>query len=131
MKFGQTSSSSPFIGDNFIYMINESLRSSLPNTMNLIRVLLTSLKKAQCLILFDRISEFLLEKSETFRYTQYFAAALDILKSKIGKPLIPSTANKRPLANYCHIKFSNKAIDFIQHHSRGQYEDTARYVMDT
>ena len=109
----KTSSSSPFIVDNFIYIISESLRSSLPNTMNLIRVLLMSLKKAQCRILFDRISEFLSEKSETFRYTQYFAATLDILKSNIGKPQIPSTANKCPLTNCCHIKFSNKAIDFI------------------
>ena len=47
----KTPSSNTFIVDNFIYILNESLRSSLCNTMNLVRVLLSSLKKAHCRIL--------------------------------------------------------------------------------
>ena len=109
----KTSSSSTFVVDNFIYIVNESLRSNLRNTMNLIRVLLSSLKKAQCRILFDRISDFLSGKSETFRYAQYFVAALDIAKSKIGRPLISSTKTRPAPTNCCHIKFNNKAVDFI------------------
>ena len=40
--------SSTLLIDNFIYIINESLRTNLKNTMNLVRVLLTSLKKSSC-----------------------------------------------------------------------------------
>ena len=112
----KTPSSNTFIVDNFIYILNESLRSSLCNTMNLVRVLLSSLKKAHCRILYERLSDYLASKSETFFYTQYFEAALDIVKSKIGRPLITSSAKKSPPSNCCHIKFSNKAHDFINIH---------------
>ena len=105
--------SNTFIVDNFIYIINESIRSNLRNTMNLIRVLLSSLKKAHCRILFNSIQDFLSSKHESFRYVQFFDAALDIVKSKIGKPVESSSSSKTPPSNCCHIEFDNKALDFI------------------
>ena len=81
--------------------------------MNLIRVLLSSLKKAQCRILFDRITDFLSTKHDTYRFFQFFDAALDILKSKIGKPDIIPPSCKAPPSNPLHIVFTNKAIDYI------------------
>jgi len=81
--------------------------------MNLIRVLLTSLKKAHCRILFDRISCYLESRSETFLFEQYFKAALDIVKSKIGQPVFTFLTKKSPPSNCCHIRFNNKAHDFI------------------
>ena len=105
--------SSSFIVDNFIYIINESLRTNFRNTMNLIRVLLSSLKKGHCKILFNSLQDFLSSKHDSFRYVQYFDAALDIIKSKIGKPLESSTSPRSSPTNCCHIEFDNKALDFI------------------
>ena len=56
--------SNTFILDNFIYIINESLRTNIKNTMNLIRVLLSSLKKSHCRTLADRINDYLLDKHD-------------------------------------------------------------------
>ena len=41
---------------------------------------------------------------------------MDIVKSKIGKPTIVTPTKKRPPSNCCHMKFSNKAHDFINIH---------------
>ena len=109
----KSSVTSTFLIDNFIYIINESLRTNLRNTMNLIRVLLSSLKKSSCRILFDRITDFLSTKHDSYRYFQFFSAALDIVKSKIGKPPSPRASNKSAPTNRCHISFNNKALDFI------------------
>ena len=85
-----------FILDNFIYIINQSISDNIKNTMNLVRVLLSSLKKSQCRTLADRINDFLLEKHDTYKFFQYFNAALDILHSKIGTPSIHSPKIKPP-----------------------------------
>ena len=106
-------SSSDFICQNFIYIMYESLRVNLRNSMNLIRVLLSSLKKSLCRILFDKITEHLSEKHDSFSYFQYFQAALDILTSKLGSPPVHSSSIKKAPKNRCHVKFHNKAIDFI------------------
>ena len=105
--------SSDFITNNFLYIINESFRRNLKNTMNLIRVLLTSLKKSNCKTLFGKITDYLAEKHDSFLYVQYFQAALDILSSKLGKPPTQHITEKKIPSNRCHIVFDNKAIDFI------------------
>ena len=105
-----------FVLDRFIYIINESLRTNIKNTMNLIRVLLSSLKRSHCRILFDTITSFLSEKHDTYKFSHYFLAALDIVKSKIGNPPKPITKSKTPPTNICRVPFNNKAIDFINIH---------------
>ena len=109
----KTHTSSDFITNNFLYIVNESFRRSLKNTMNLIRVLLSSLKKSNCKTLFGKINDYLAEKHDPFLYVQYFQAALDILSSKLGKPPTQHIIEKKPPSNRCHIVFDNKAIDFI------------------
>jgi hypothetical protein len=78
--------------------------------MNLIRVLLSSLKKSLCRILFDKITEHLSEKHDSFSYFQYFQAALDILTSKLGSPPVHSSSIKKAPKNRCHVKFHNIVI---------------------
>ena len=109
----KSSVSSTFVIDNFIYIIYESLRTNLKNTMNLVRVLLASVKKSSCRVLFDRVTDFLSTKHDSFRYFQFFYAALDIIKSKIGKPPSHRVSKKTAPTNRCHISFNNKALDFI------------------
>ena len=116
--------SNTFILDNFIYIINESIRNNIKNTMNLIRVLLSSLKKSHCHILADRINDYLLDKHDTFRFSQFFSAALDICQYKIGTPSFIQPSKKSPPSNCCHIKFNNKALDFINIHKIMRDKDT-------
>jgi len=105
--------SSAFIQKHFIYIVNESLRTNLRNSMNLIRVLLSSLKKSSCKFLSNSITEYLSEKHDSFLFYQFFLAALDILSSKLGFHHLQHRLNKKSPSNRCHILFNNKAIDFI------------------
>ena len=109
----KNATSNSFVVDNFTFIVNESLRTSRKNTINLIRVLLCNLKKSNCRLLLDKINEFLSTKHDTFLNMQYFTAALDILKSKIGKPPEVPLHNKKCPSNLLHVTFNNKALDFI------------------
>ena len=64
--------SNTFVVDNFIYIINESIRTNLKNTMNLIRVLLSSMKRSHCRILYDKITASLSEKHDNYPFSQFF-----------------------------------------------------------
>ena len=72
----KNTASNTFIVDQFIYIINESLCTNIINTINLIRVLLTSLKKSQCRTLIDRIDDYLSAKHDNYPYFQFFEAAV-------------------------------------------------------
>ena len=110
----KTYASSNFICEHFIYILNESFRNNIKNSMNLVRVLLSSLSKSACKSLYGKVMEFLADKHDSFMYGQYFLAALDILSSRIGKaPCVQKATEKPTPSNRCHITFDNKAIDFI------------------
>ena len=64
----------------------------------------------------DTITDFLAEKQDSYLFSQYLNAALDILSSKVEPNLVQSHASKRSSSSSssrCHVKFDNKAIDFI------------------
>ena len=65
----------------------ESIKTNRRNTMNLIRVLLSSLKKVSYKKLGEIINDFLQNKHDNFLFSHYFIAALDIITSHILKPL--------------------------------------------
>ena len=104
-----------FITKNFIYIIMESIREDRKNSMNLIRVLLSSLRKAQVKKIGETIQDFLEEKSENFQFIQYFLAALDIIYGKLFSE--KSTNNKsmgKTIPKFrIKIKFLSKGIDFL------------------
>ena len=89
----------------------ESIKTDCRNTMNLVPVLLSSLDKSSCKKLGDIINDFLLDK-HTFLFSQYFLAALDIISSKVCKPL-KETKYDPPNKFRLNINFCNKGIDFI------------------
>ena len=105
--------SSKFICDNFIYIMNESFRNDLKNSMNLTRVLLSSLKKSFCKRLAEIINDFLANKHDSYIFKQYLIAALDIISSKFKHIFDKGENNKKIPSNRCTIKFRNKAIDTI------------------
>ena len=100
------------IVDHFPYIVMESIITNRCNTMNLIRVLLSSLNKSSYKKLGDIINDFLLSKHDNFLYSQFFLAALDIISSHVWKP-IPMVKRKQPSKYRVNINFCNKGIDYI------------------
>ena len=98
--------------DHFPYIIMESIKTDLRNTMNLIRVLLSSLRKSSYKKLGDIINDFLLNKHDNFFFSHYFLAALDIISANIWKP-IQTPKSKLSPNHRCNVTFCNKGIDFI------------------
>ena len=98
--------------DHFPYIVMESIKTNRRNTMNLIRVLLSSLNKSSYKKLGDIITDFLLDKNENFLYSQYFLTALDIISGHVWKP--PPCVEHRPSSEFrLQINFNNKGIDFV------------------
>ena len=90
----------------------ESIRTDRRNTMNLIRVLLSSLNKSSYKKLGDIVNDFLLEKHDNFPFSQFFLATLDIISSHVWKPS-PSIKRTPPNKFRLNVNFCNKGIDFI------------------
>ena len=109
----KTKVSDNLILSHFPYIVMESIRTNRRNTMNLIRVLLSSLNKPSYKKLGDIINDFLLDKHDNFPFSQFFCAALDIISSHVWKP-IPTTT-KRTISSKLrlNVQFCNKGIDFI------------------
>ena len=97
---------------HFPYIVMESIRTNRRNTMNLIRVLLSSLNKSSYKKLGDIINDFLLDKHDNFPFSQFFLAALDIISSHVWKPS-PAIKRKQPSKFRLNVQFCNKGIDFI------------------
>ena len=57
--------------------------------------------------------DFLSTKHDIYRCVQYFEAALDIIKFKIGQPPAVLSHKKAPPSNRCHVAFDNKAVEYI------------------
>ena len=91
----------------------ESIKTNRRNTMNLIRVLLSSLRKTLYKKLGDVVNDFLNDRSDSFLFSQYFLAALDIISARLNIQVSTNTLSK-PVPRYkCNITFSNKGIDFV------------------
>ena len=100
------------IVDHFPYILMESIKTNHRNTMNLIRVLLSSLNKSSYKKLGEVINVFLLDKHDNFLHSQFFLAALDIISSHVWKP--PPVIKRKPPSKFrLNINFCNKGMDFI------------------
>ena len=99
--------------DHFPYIVMDSIKTSRRNTMNLIRVLLSSLRKAHLKKVGDILTDFLDCKSETFLFTQYFYAALDIISARLDISFHDNQPHKYVPKYRCNISFCNKGIDFV------------------
>ena len=90
----------------------ESIKTNRRNTMNLVRTLLSSLNKSSYKKLGDIVNEFLVSKHDSFLFSQYFLASLDIITARVWKPPdIPK--HKLPSKHRLKVNFSNKGIDFL------------------
>ena len=97
---------------HFPYIVMESIKTNRRNTMNLIRVLLSSLAKADYKKLGDIINDYLINKYDDFLFSQFFLAALDIILGRVWKS--PTVVKQKvPSKHRININFCNKGVDFI------------------
>ena len=99
--------------DHFPYIIMESIKTNRRNTINLIRVLLSSLRKSHLKKVGDILTDFLDNKSENFIFHQYFYAALDIISARLDIPNHDNTSTKHIPIYRFNITFCNKGLDFV------------------
>ena len=97
---------------HFPYIVMESIKTDRRNTMNLIRVLLSTLTKSNFKKLGDIINDFLITKHDNFLFSQFFLAALDTISGRILRTP-PVVKRKLPSKYRININFCNKGIDFI------------------
>ena len=89
-----------------------TLADNLPNAMNFIRITLSSMKKSCLRKLHTLFNDELSSKADDFKFAQWYNAAIDIIESKLYKP-IPPKKRRPPPENTCSVFFHNKAVEPI------------------
>ena len=94
----------------FVKDLNQMLSTSIKDAPN--RISISSIKKSYLKITHQLLSTKLCYSSSDFIFSIYYHQAIDLIKSKIYKPLTPKSRNKPP-KNVCSILFGNKGLEFI------------------
>ena len=96
----------------FISKLDVSLKENLKESLNFIRMSLSSMKKTELKLLGDNINDLLLNKPIDFPFTQWYLAALDIVDCRTYKK--PASKPKRSFpSNVLHLNFRNKGIEMV------------------
>ena len=85
-----------FNADNFHESFKIILTDNLPNSMNYIRIQLASMRKSSLRKLHTLLNDEVSSKADNFILAQWYNAAIDIIESKLYKPL--------PLRNVGHLQ---------------------------
>ena len=96
----------------FVKDLNQMLSSSIKDAPNFIRNSISSIKNSYLKITHQLLSTKLCGSSSDFIFSIYYHQAIDLMKSKIQKPLTPKS-KKKPPKNVFSIFFDNKGVEFI------------------
>ena len=88
------------------------LNTSIKDAPNFIRISISSMKKSYLKITHQLLSTKLCDSPSDFIFSIYYHQAIDLIGSKINKPLTPKS-KKKPLQNVCSIFFEDKGVEFI------------------
>ena len=96
----------------FVKDLNQILNTSIKDAPNFIRISISSMKKSYLKITHQLLSTKLCDSPPDFIFSIYYHQAIDLIESKIYKPLTPKS-KKKPPKNVCSIFFENKGAEFI------------------
>ena len=96
----------------FVKDLNQMLNTSIKDAPNFIRISISSMKKSYLKITHQLLSKKLCDSLSDFIFSIYYHQAIDLIESKIYKPLNPKSKKKAP-KSICSIFFENKGVEFI------------------
>ena len=97
----------------FVKDLNQMLNTSKKYAPNFIRISISSMKKSYLKITHQLLSIKLCDSPRDFIFHFiYYHQAIDLIESKIYKPLTPNSNKKQP-KNVCSIFFENMGAEFI------------------
>ena len=88
------------------------LNTSIKDAPNFIRTSISSKKKSYLKITDELLSTKLCDSPSDFIFSIYYHQAIDLIESKICKPLTPKS-KKKPPKNVSSIFFEKKGVEFI------------------
>ena len=89
-----------------------TLADNLLNAMNIIQITLSSEKNSCLRKLHNLFNDESSSKTDDYNFAQWYNAAIDIIQSKLYKP-IPPKKHRPPPENTCFVFFHNKAVKLI------------------
>ena len=95
----------------FVKDLNQMLNTSIKDAPNFIRISISSMKKSYLKITHQLLSTKLCDSPSDFIFSIYYHQAIDLIESKIYKPLTPKS-KKKPPKNVCSIFFEH-GVEFI------------------
>ena len=96
----------------FVKDLNQMLNTSIKDAPNFIRISISSMKKSYLKITHELLNTKLCDSPSDFIFFIYYHQAIDLIESKIYRPLTP-VSKKKPPKNVCSIFFENKGVEFI------------------
>ena len=98
--------------DSFLQLFKTNLRENLAQSMNLIRVSLSSMKKSHLKKVHNLVSDEISDKDTNFKFSQWYYVIIDIIESKLYKPPKDKPA-RGSCKSVCKVYFDNKGIELI------------------
>ena len=96
----------------FVKHLNQMLNTSIKNAPNFIRISIPSRKQSYLKITHQLLSTKLCDSPPDSIFSIHYHEAIDLIESKIYKPLTPNS-KKKPPKDVCSICFENKGVEFI------------------
>ena len=90
----------------------QTLNTGIKDAPNFIRISISSMKKSYMKMTHQLLSTKLCDSPPDFIFSIYYHQDIDLIESKIYKPLTPKS-KKKLLKNVCSIFFENKGVEFI------------------
>ena len=96
----------------FLRNITNLLSKNIHDTLNYIRISVSTMKKADLKQLYNHVLDILTDQCDDCKFSHWYSAILDLIDSKLYKPK-PTKSKKSPPTNICRIFYSSKAIERI------------------
>ena len=93
----------------FLNDLNHMLNTSIKDAPNFIRISISNMKKSHLKNTHELLSTKLCDSPPDFIFSIYYHQAIDLIESKIYKPLVPKSKNKPP-QNVCSIFFEKRKV---------------------
>jgi len=97
---------------SFLIKLKNTLISNIKDAANFIRFTLSSIKKTDLKIIYSLL-ESEISNSNNSQFSQWYLMALDLITSKLYKPIKTIIKNKKP-DNICSVFFHNKGVELLR-----------------